>query len=99
MTAPRTLLLLYPGAVRSRRELMGRHRDGLRTRGVRVVLADDWIDVDDAAHFDAVVQIPPPERVGEVVEALAQSEAAIELERLSSSTSFAISFSASGYLP
>ncbi len=83
---PRTLLLLYPGAVRSRQELMRRHRDGLRARGLRVVLADDWIDAHDAAHFDAVVQIPPPERVGEVVEALArvpcdavlaQSEAAI----------------------
>lgn len=65
---------------------MRRHRQGLRARGVRVVLADDWIDPQDAAHFDAVVQVPPPERVGEAVAALArvpfdailaQSEAAI----------------------
>src|SRR5688572_28734116 len=86
MPSSRTLLMLYPGAVRHRQEAMRRHRDDLRARGVRVVLADDWIDAEDAAHFDAVVEIPPPEQVGQVVETLlrvpcdavlAQSEAAI----------------------
>ncbi len=82
----RTVLVLFLGPASHRHALLARHGAHLRERGLKFVLADDYVTTADAALFDDVVQVPAPENVGEVVAALervpcdaiyAQSEAAL----------------------
>ncbi len=60
-----TILALYPGSVTFRQQEMRRHRALLRTLGIRVVLADDYILDSDREMFDEVLELPPVECVGE----------------------------------
>lgn len=59
------ILALYPGMVGFRQEQVKRHRSLLRTLGVRLVLADDYVLDSDRELFDETLELPPPECVGE----------------------------------
>jgi biotin carboxylase len=58
-----TILALYPGSVTFRHQKMRRHRARLAERGIRVVLADDFVQEGDRELFDDVLPLPPIERV------------------------------------
>jgi cysteine synthase A len=60
-----TILALYPGSVTFRQQEMRRHRALLKTLGIRVVLADDYVLDSDREMFDEVIELPPVECVGE----------------------------------
>ncbi|MBI4616369.1 MAG: hypothetical protein HY720_22350 [Planctomycetes bacterium] len=75
----RDLLLVYFGPAGYRREVALRHGDALRDLGYRLLLANDFIEEEDHALFDEIVELPPPERVGEAVRALERYAASREV--------------------
>ncbi len=65
-----TILALYPGSVTFRNQKMQRHRARLAERGIRVVLADDYVQEGDRERFDDVLPLPSIDRVRDAWSAL-----------------------------
>lgn len=66
----KTLLLLYLRPASHRHAIVARNRERLRERGIRLVSADDEVDVRDAEFFHDAITLPPQEEVGRVVDVL-----------------------------
>ncbi|MFN0241852.1 MAG: acetyl-CoA carboxylase biotin carboxylase subunit family protein [Planctomycetota bacterium] len=64
-SAPKNLLVLYPGAVSFRQREFARQRALLREAGLHTILADDYLAESDADVFDERLLLPPPEHVEE----------------------------------
>ncbi len=59
----RNLLVVHPRLADLRGADLGRHERGLRALGLRLILADHRPDPVLARHFDAVLELPPPQEV------------------------------------
>ncbi len=66
-----TVLILYPGNPRLRRQHFARYRWKVRALGFRTVLADEHVSAEDAEIFDEVVAMPPAAELAAARAALA----------------------------
>ena len=64
------VLVLYPGLVKERRQLVAPHRWRLKWSGTQLILADDRLHPEDAQVFGDVLQLPPAQRAEEVWQTL-----------------------------
>ena len=73
------ILILYPGLAGRRHAYLAPHRWKLRLAGVRLFLADDRIEAEDASCFAGVLAMPRPE---DVAAGWARLERYLETQRI-----------------
>ncbi len=66
------VLILYPGLYEERRDLLAPHKWRLRLTGTKFILAEDRLHPEDGAVFGETLQLPSPEKAGEVWEELSK---------------------------